>query len=98
MAEFIPNPTLRERVDSALACLNMMDGSEAWAIVDRIFAEIYGAIKRDPRFGSVRHDEFDALTAAVRERLSEELDQLIGGLIAIDDVHLAIDRVIGGTE
>jgi hypothetical protein len=90
MSQLVINSTLRERLDSALACLDEMDGGEAWAIVDRILAEIYGAIKRDPRFGSVSHDEFDALTAAVRERLAEELDERIGGLI--DDVRRVLEQ------
>jgi hypothetical protein len=98
MTELITNPTLRERVDSALACLDEMDGNEAWMVVDRISTGIYRAIKQDPRFASLTHDQFDTLIANVRERLIEELDEQITGLIAIDEVHGALDRVIGGTE
>jgi hypothetical protein len=98
MIELSTHSTLRERVDNALACLTEMDGSEAWAIVERISAEIYGAIKRDPRFASLTHDQFDALPANVRERLSEELDEQIGGLVAIDDVHRVLDRTIEDAE
>jgi hypothetical protein len=96
--ELITDLTLRERVNGALACLDEMDGSEAWAIVDRISDGIYHAIKQDPRFASLGHDEFDEQTAAIRERLSQELDERIGGLIAINDVHDVLDRMLEGAE
>jgi hypothetical protein len=88
-------PALRERVDSALACLDGVDGGEAWRIVDRIFAAVYHVLKQNNHLARIRHDQFDELTANVRERLSEELDELIGGRVAIDDVHRVLDYTLG---
>jgi hypothetical protein len=85
-------PELRALVDSALAYLDEMDGSEAWGIVDRIFAAAYHVLKQNSHHASLSHDQFDEQTAAVRDRLGQELDELIGGLVSIDDVYRALEQ------
>jgi hypothetical protein len=91
-----PNtPTLRDLIDDALVYLDEMDGSEAWRIVDQIFDQVFHVLKQNNHLVSICHDRFDELTATIRERLSQELDAHLDGLVAIDDVYIAIDRVIG---
>jgi hypothetical protein len=85
-------PTLRERVDDALTHIAEMDGGKAWETVDEILLLIYRALKQDLRFDFLTHDQFDLLTAPVRERLSEELDERIGGLVSIDDVYRVLEQ------
>jgi hypothetical protein len=98
MNQVATNNTLRERVDDALTYINEMDGGEAGQIVDEILAAVFRALKQDVRFGLLTHDQFDLLTATIRERLSQELNEQIGGLVVLDDVYIAIDRAILGAE
>jgi hypothetical protein len=88
-------PTPRETIDDALVRLEEMDGDEAWKLVDKVLGAVYFTLKQDARFRGLSHDAFDALTATVRERLAEELDEHIGRLVPIEDVYRILDRTLG---
>jgi hypothetical protein len=83
---------LRERIDDALTFLDCWDHDDGFHIVDDLLSATFLALKRDPRFACISHDDFEDLTADVRERAGQDLGHRVEGLLDISDIEWAINQ------
>jgi hypothetical protein len=91
--EILPPAGICERISGALLYVDVWDAGDTWRFVDDALDSIYRALKRDPRFTDLSHDQFDALIADTRQRAFQELAEKIDDYIA--EVERAIDRELG---
>jgi hypothetical protein len=63
-------------------------GREAFQIIERLFNDIFAALRRDRRFADIRQQEFDLLLADARADAEQRLFDELCGRVRLDEVEL----------
>jgi hypothetical protein len=80
--------SLRDELEAYAA-----DGREACEITDKIFDGIVAALRRNPRFATMRLQDLELLFADTRADAERRLFNELCGCIRLDDVGAVIDEV-----
>jgi hypothetical protein len=84
---------LHDRLEGALQFLDKAASEDSYAIIGEVFEGIYRALRRAGYFTT--HDQFDVLTAGIREELYQDLRGHLDGNVHIQDIERILMREFG---